>query len=136
MPKIMYNGVAYGGNYTIYDSLPIGEIISLAYDVAPQGFLKCDGSSYLRTKYAALFAKIGTTYGAVDDDHFNVPNINETTITDNKLIISTNTSGYSYIKALIIPSSNNSGGDSTFEICRDNESMDDDTKIYFIIRGE
>ncbi len=37
------------------------------------GWLWCDGASYLRTDYPALFAEIGTTYGSADGDHFNVP---------------------------------------------------------------
>jgi len=39
----------------------------------PAGSLLCDGASYLRTDYPALFAAIGTTWGAADGDHFNVP---------------------------------------------------------------
>lgn len=39
------------------------------------GFLWCDGASYLRTDYPELFAAIGVMHGAVDDDHFNVPNL-------------------------------------------------------------
>jgi microcystin-dependent protein len=40
---------------------------------APTGWLLCDGASYLRADYAALFAVIGTTYGSADGTHFNVP---------------------------------------------------------------
>lgn len=39
----------------------------------PAGWLLCDGTSYLRDTYPALFAIIGTTYGNVDSTHFNVP---------------------------------------------------------------
>ena len=39
----------------------------------PSGSLLCDGASYLRTAYPELFAAIGTTWGAVDGSHFNVP---------------------------------------------------------------
>lgn len=38
-----------------------------------KGRILCDGASYLRSDYAALFAKVGTTYGAADGTHFNVP---------------------------------------------------------------
>ena len=42
----------------------------------PTGYLVCDGSSLLRAgTYAALFAVVGTTYGAVDGTHFNLPNL-------------------------------------------------------------
>lgn len=39
------------------------------------GCLLCDGASYLRATYAALFAAIGTVYGSVDGTHFNVPDL-------------------------------------------------------------
>lgn len=41
----------------------------------PSGYLLCDGASYLRADYPDLFAIIGTTFGAVDGTHFNVPNL-------------------------------------------------------------
>lgn len=50
-----------------------GSILAIPYSTAPIGYLKCDGSSLLREDYADLFEKIGTTYGAVDDYHFNIP---------------------------------------------------------------
>ena len=38
------------------------------------GFLLCDGAEISRTDYAALFAKIGTTFGVGDDETtFNLP---------------------------------------------------------------
>src|SRR5574344_2586275 len=38
------------------------------------GFLLCDGAEMSRTDYAALFAKIGTTFGVGDDETtFNLP---------------------------------------------------------------
>lgn len=40
----------------------------------PGPWLAADGGSYLRSSYPALFAAIGTTYGAVDGSHFSVPN--------------------------------------------------------------
>jgi microcystin-dependent protein len=43
----------------------------------PAGYLLCDGTSYLRTTYPALFAAIGVTYGAVDGTHFNVPDLRD-----------------------------------------------------------
>lgn len=40
------------------------------------GALLCDGTAYSRTTYAALFAAIGTTYGAGDGSTtFNVPDL-------------------------------------------------------------
>jgi hypothetical protein len=51
-----------------------GSILAIPYSTVPTGYLKCDGSSLLREDYADLFEKIGTTYGAADDYHFNIPN--------------------------------------------------------------
>jgi microcystin-dependent protein len=45
---------------------------------APSGFLECDGSAVSRSTYAALFAVIGTTYGAGDGSTtFNVPDLTD-----------------------------------------------------------
>lgn len=54
----------------------IGEIVTYAGSTNPSSnFLPCDGASVLRADYAALFAVIGVTYGSVDSDHFNVPDL-------------------------------------------------------------
>ncbi|MEG6507191.1 phage tail protein [Nitratidesulfovibrio sp. 1201_IL3209] len=43
---------------------------------APDGSLVCDGSARSRTAYAALFAVVGTTYGAGDGSTtFNLPDL-------------------------------------------------------------
>lgn len=56
---------------------PAGSIEMYAGANAPSGWLKCDGSAVSRTTYAALFAAIGTTYGAGDGSTtFNLPNFN------------------------------------------------------------
>jgi microcystin-dependent protein len=43
-----------------------GTIAYLAMNTAPTGWLKANGANVSRTTYAALFAAIGTTYGAGD----------------------------------------------------------------------
>ena len=52
-------------------------IISLfAGSTAPRGYLVCDGSAVSRDDYSALFAVIGTTYGAGDGSTtFNLPDL-------------------------------------------------------------
>lgn len=48
--------------------------IAVATPTTIPGWVLCDGASYLRTGgMAALFAAIGTTYGAADGTHFYVP---------------------------------------------------------------
>lgn len=44
--------------------VPTGAMLEFAGTAAPTGFLGCDGSNVSRTTYAALFAVIGTTWGA------------------------------------------------------------------------
>jgi microcystin-dependent protein len=53
--------------------VPSGSIVAYGSNTAPTGWLACDGSSVLRADYPALFAAIGTGYGAADGTHFNVP---------------------------------------------------------------
>lgn len=49
----------------LYDGIvPPGMIAPYAGKTAPAGWLLCDGRAVSRTAYAALFAVIGTTYGA------------------------------------------------------------------------
>lgn len=50
-----------------------GTVLDFAGTTAPDGWLLCFGQSLLRADYPNLFEKIGTTYGAVDGTHFNLP---------------------------------------------------------------
>ena len=45
---------------------PPGTVIWYAANAAPTGYLKANGAAVSRTTYAALFAVIGTTFGAGD----------------------------------------------------------------------
>ena len=54
---------------------PVGSMTMFAGSAAPGGWLICDGSSLLRTSYAALFTVIGTTFGTVDGTHFTLPDM-------------------------------------------------------------
>lgn len=63
-------GVEIGG-------MPTGSIIPYAGSTVPAGYLLCDGSVISRSTYSALFAIIGTTYGAGDGNStFNLPDLN------------------------------------------------------------
>ena len=61
---------------TIADvGFPIGGGLIHFADTPPTGFLECDGSAISRTTYAALFAVVGTVWGAGDGTTtFNLPN--------------------------------------------------------------
>lgn len=54
---------------------PAGVTFFFAGTTPPPYSLKCNGASVSRTTYAALFAAIGTTYGALSDSTFNLPDI-------------------------------------------------------------
>lgn len=63
-----------GSTITGNGAVPAGAMFDFGGTSAPTGYLLCDGSSYLRADYADLFTAIGTTWGAADGTHFNVPN--------------------------------------------------------------
>lgn len=53
-----------------------GDIKYTARNAAPTGWMKANGAAISRTAYAALFAAIGTTYGAGDGvNTFNLPDL-------------------------------------------------------------
>lgn len=54
---------------------PSGSITAFGGASAPSGWLICDGSAVSRSTYSALFAVIGTAYGAGNGSStFNLPN--------------------------------------------------------------
>ena len=56
--------------------VPAGSLLAFAGGTPPAGWLVCDGSAVSRSAYAALFAAIGTTWGAGDGSStFNVPDL-------------------------------------------------------------
>ena len=57
--------------------IPPGTIIHYAGRTVPSGWLICNGTNVSRTDYAALFAAIGTIYGAGNGSTtFGLPNLN------------------------------------------------------------
>lgn len=63
--------VVSGGDLT-----PAGTVIFYAKNSPPTGYLKANGAVVSRSTYAALFAAIGTTFGAGDGSTtFNVPDL-------------------------------------------------------------
>lgn len=53
-----------GANLTDIVSIEVGTIMPWSDSSLPTGYLECDGAEVSRTTYSALFAVIGTTYGA------------------------------------------------------------------------
>lgn len=54
----------------------VGQVCFFAMQIAPAGFLACDGATVSRSTYADLFAAIGTTYGVGDGSTtFKLPDL-------------------------------------------------------------
>ena len=67
-----------GANLTGIEGIPTATIVPWSDSSVPSGFLECNGGAVSRTTYAALFAIIGTTYGAGDGSStFNVPDLQD-----------------------------------------------------------
>jgi microcystin-dependent protein len=54
---------------------PVGSIIPFGGSTAPSGWAICDGASYVKADYTALYAAIGTAWGTADSAHFNIPDL-------------------------------------------------------------
>lgn len=60
----------------VYLTAPAGAVCFVAQNTAPTGWLKANGAAVSRTTYAALFAALGTTFGAGDGSTtFNLPDL-------------------------------------------------------------
>jgi microcystin-dependent protein len=55
--------------------IPAGIIVPYGGTSAPDGWLPCNGQTHSRTTRAALFAAIGTAYGAPSGTEFKVPDL-------------------------------------------------------------
>ena len=75
-------GTLVNENFDKIDATSITGVVQLyAGSTAPNGWLICNGQAVSRTTYAALFAVIGTTYGAGNGSTtFNVPNLVNKTV--------------------------------------------------------
>lgn len=72
--EYLYNAIQ--GIIVIPDQVPAGSIMYVSRNLPPSGYLKANGAAVSRTTYSALFAAIGTTYGAGDGSTtFNLPDL-------------------------------------------------------------
>jgi microcystin-dependent protein len=74
---LLGGSVVIGGGIAPYAfvSNMVGTVLDYAGDEAPPGFLLCHGQLISRANYGALFAKIGTTFGAGDGTSFGLPDL-------------------------------------------------------------
>ncbi len=82
--RLEVHGDAYAPNWRADDGVfaggaildPLGSGKLWFTDTPPQGWLLCQGQAVSRTTYAALFAQLGTTWGAGDGTTtFNLPDM-------------------------------------------------------------
>jgi microcystin-dependent protein len=67
-----------GANLTGIEGIPTATIVPWSSASVPTGFLECNGQAVSRSTYAALFAIVGTTYGAGDGSStFLVPDLGD-----------------------------------------------------------
>jgi microcystin-dependent protein len=71
LSQAIQNRIAAAGS-----GIPSGTLHPWPTDTVPEGYLLCDGVAVSRTIYSALFAVIGTTYGAGNGSTtFNLPDL-------------------------------------------------------------
>ena len=74
--ELRYDGKRLLDASDLLGMVPSGAVLYFAGRTAPAGWLKANGAALSRTAYAALFAAIGTTYGAGDGrSTFNLPDL-------------------------------------------------------------
>lgn len=74
--ELRYDGKRILNADDLLGMVPSGTVLYFAGRTAPAGWLKANGAAISRTAYAALFAAIGTTYGAGDGrSTFNLPDL-------------------------------------------------------------
>ena len=62
-------------SFSVVQGVPSGAVFCIAVASVPSGYLECNGQSVSRTTFAALFAVIGTQYGASNSSTFKVPDL-------------------------------------------------------------
>ena len=63
-------------SFTTVQGVPSGAVFCIAVATVPSDYLECNGAAVSRTTYSALFAVIGTAYGAGNGSStFNVPDL-------------------------------------------------------------
>ena len=82
-----------GASLTGIEGIPTATIIPWSTASVPTGYLECNGQAVSRSTYSALFAIVGTTYGAGDGSStFLVPDLSNNVAvgkSNNKALAST-----------------------------------------------
>ena len=108
-------GTLVNENFDKIDATSITGVIQMyAGSTAPSGWLICNGQAVSRTTYAALYAVIGTTYGAGDGSTtFNVPNLVNKTVRGSNSLGKTGGSDTVTLSTAQMPAHTHDGGSLT-----------------------
>ena len=109
-------GTLVNGNFDKIDAaLSVTGVVQLfAGSSAPNGWLICNGQAVSRTTYAALFAVIGTTYGAGNGSTtFNIPNLVNKTVRGSNSLGKTGGSDTVKLSTANMPAHTHGGGSLT-----------------------
>lgn len=55
--------------------IPVGSVLFFAGNAVPQNYLLADGASLAISDFPELFTVLGTDFGSVDANHFNLPDL-------------------------------------------------------------
>jgi len=81
------------GGALLEGGIPTATVVPWTNSSLPTGFLECNGQAVSRSTYSALFAIVGTTYGAGNGSStFNVPDLQDEVVvgkSNNKALAST-----------------------------------------------
>jgi hypothetical protein len=69
------SGVDVDGSFDSY--VPVGAVIPIMFTTLPEGWLKCDGSSFSSNTYPALAQVLGNRYGTSSGTTYYLPNLND-----------------------------------------------------------
>ena len=82
-----------GADLTGIEGIPTATIVPWSDSSVPSGFLECNGAAVSRSTYSALFAIVGTTYGAGNGSTtFDLPDLQDNVAvgkSNNKALAST-----------------------------------------------
>lgn len=84
----IYSTLTGIGEENTNDNVPIGTILPHAAAIGqiPDGYLLCSGTSLLSTDYTDLFEVIGTTYGSIGVNNFNLPDLNNAILAGSEIV--------------------------------------------------
>lgn len=133
-------GTMVNENFDKIDAYIPGVIQLYAGSSAPSGWLICNGQAVSRTTYAALFAVIGTTYGAGNGSTtFNVPNLVNKTVRGAETVGSTGGSDTVTLSTENLPAHTHGGGSLTTESAGAHRhslnGSDDGTNVTYVNAG-